>query len=114
MPGDPLNPGNAAGAFVDSEQTGRIIKAVAEARIDGATLQSGGEQLSINGSSNFIQPTIFGDVTNGMRISRNEVFDPVLADNAFNTEEEAVQQANDSIYEMAALVWSNDLNRSHR
>lgn len=114
MPGDPLNPQSAAGAIVDSEQTTRIMKAISLARADGATLLSGGEQLIINGSSNFIQPTIFGSVKSSMSISRDEVFGPVLAVSAFATEEEAVQQANDSIYALAASVWSDDLNRAHR
>lgn len=114
MPGDPLNTGSAAGAIVDSGQTANIIKAIGQARADGATLLVGGEQLIINGSSNFIQPTIFSNVTPDMRLCRDEVFGPVLAVSAFDTEEQAIQQANESIYGLAASVWSDDLNRAHR
>jgi len=114
QPGDPLDPASRIGAMVDARQAARVMDYISQASTDGARLVAGGERVTINGSNNFIQPTLFTQVSPDMRLSREEVFGPVLAITAFDDEDHAVRMANDHIYALAASLWSDDLNRAHR
>lgn len=114
QPGDPLDPASKMGAIVDAQQAQNIMGHISHAHAEGARLVAGGERQVINGSNNFIPPTLFTGVTADMRLSREEVFGPVLAISAFDDEDQAVRLANDHIYGLAASLWSDDLNRAHR
>ena len=80
QPGDPLDPKTRLGAIVSQEQMQTVLGYIEAGKREGAKLVAGGNRVSVNGSKGFfIEPTIFGDVKNDMKIAREEIFGPVLA-----------------------------------
>ncbi|KKA28264.1 hypothetical protein TD95_001857 [Thielaviopsis punctulata] len=102
------------GPQVSKAQYTNILNFIEVGKTEGANLVCGGKAASVDGKGFFIEPTVFRDVTENMSIFQNEIFGPVVAIVTFETEEEAVQVANNSVYGLGAAVFTNDLVRAHR
>ncbi len=114
--GDPLDPETQMGPLISKAQHDRVTGYIEAGRAEGATLHHGGGVPALQGFEGgfFIEPTIFTDVTDDMRIAREEIFGPVMTVLKFDGEEEAVARANDTEFGLSAGVFTRDLARAHR
>jgi gamma-glutamyl-gamma-aminobutyraldehyde dehydrogenase len=112
--GDPLDLTHNTGALANAAQLEKTKAAIARATGEGASLLTGGGQLHSDSGGYYHQPTILSDVTTTMDVVQNEVFGPVLAARAFDTEDYAIAIANETVYGLSSVLWTKNVSRAHR
>lgn len=108
--GEPTDRTSKLGPLIEESALKRVLGAIEKSKADGATIAAGGNQVLKETGGWFVEPTIIDDVQENMSIARDEIFGPLVAVLSFDSEEEAVQMANNSAYGLAATVFSNDIN----
>jgi gamma-glutamyl-gamma-aminobutyraldehyde dehydrogenase len=111
-PGNPLDPGAKMGAIVDEAHTTSVLGFIQRAEQDGQIL-TGGHRQQVDGRGCFVEPTIVTGLEPTAELVTEEVFGPVLAIQTFDDDTEAIAMANNTIYGLAASVWTSNLRRAH-
>ncbi len=110
--GDPFDPETQQGPQVDEAQFDKVLQYVDYGKKDGAKMVSGGKRVGNKGY--FVEPTLFANVTDDMRIAREEIFGPVLSVLKFKNVDEIVRRSNATNFGLAAAVWTRDVAKAHR
>ena len=110
--GDPLDPSTEQGPQIDRAQFDKIMGLIESGKRDGAKMVSGGQRYGDKGY--FIQPTLFTEVSDKMEIAQKEIFGPVMSVFKFKNNDDLVERANNTIFGLAAAVWTRDIGKAHR
>jgi aldehyde dehydrogenase (NAD+) len=109
--GDPFDPETTQGPQVSQEQFDRVMGYIQAGKHEGAKLLTGGDRVGDKGY--FIQPTVFCDVKDEMKIAREEIFGPVMNVLKFKDINDVIQRGNRTFYGLAAAVWTRDIKKAH-
>jgi 5-carboxymethyl-2-hydroxymuconic-semialdehyde dehydrogenase len=112
--GHPLDPDTEVGPLVHKQHLEKVCSYFDLAIEEGAKVAIGGKKLVVDGKGNYVEPTLFINAKNSMRISQEEIFGPVLTVIPFKDENEALSIANDNEYGLAGYVWTSNVERSVR
>ncbi|CAK7206511.1 hypothetical protein SEUCBS139899_009307 [Sporothrix eucalyptigena] len=110
--GLPFEEGNVQGAQVSEGQFNKVMAYIEKGNAEGAKLYYGGERRGTSGY--FISPTVFGDITEDMTIVKEEIFGPVVVIGRFSDVDDAVEKANNTVYGLAAAVFTENITRAHQ
>lgn len=112
--GDPFDERTELGPLIRPEHHARVLGYIESALDEGATLLAGGKRPDGLDKGNYLEATVFADVTPEMRVFREEIFGPVLVATPFEGVDEGIRLANATEYGLAAYVWTQDISRAHR
>lgn len=115
--GDPLDPATKMGALVSESHMEKVLSYIDLAKQEGGKVLCGGERLQLKDRVEggfFVSPAVIEGLDQKCRTNQEEIFGPVVTLQAFNTEDEAINLANSTIYGLSCSIWTNDLKRAHR
>ena len=113
-PGDPLDKNTRLGALVSKKQRDSVLSYIEKGKAEGAQVVAGGKAVQPNGKGYFVEATVFDGVKPEMTIAREEIFGPVLAVLPFDDVEHGIALANQTMYGLAAGIWTRDIAKAHR